>query len=669
MKQRQIYLRDVLTILFKRKFLIVTFAILVFAVVCVGNYVWPPTYESSARLRLTRGREVYQTDASVTRSMEGVAMVQMSAQDVNSEIDLITSNDVLGLVAKDMGLDKEFPMKPGVLRAVYRGAKKGVCEVLYLLQLKTRPTPVQAAVETLADAIKVEPVRDSFMLDVRCRLGDSGLAHDVLQHLLDTYTKYRVQIFSNDKNSPFFAEQIARVTASLGKAQDELQKFRNDNKIVSVDSERKLLLEQYANLKKLLVQMQDSESAAAAVAGETSELGLVDSLARQTDSAVVTEMQMRLVGLLSERNRVNKSLGPKHPSVIALNKEISEAQTRLQEAISTTRATAETKLVDLEARVSQLNDMMAQLDNLEREVKVQASSKEYYSQKLEESRVTDAMADAQISNIKIAATPSMPVDPIRPRKLFNLLFGLIAGIVGGLALAFFLEYLDHGINSPEDVECYLELPLLASFFGRGKLNAREIERLTTVMDVLNVDSPIKLLQVTSATGGENAQAIARALADVYAGHPESQALLVDFVGGPAKKVGGEKQGLTDVLLDYVTLDEVIFTEGNINVVGRGSQGEIPSHLWNSQRMQALITEMRGRYDHVVFYLGPVLQSTDALRLAHLLDGVLVIIRADSTRREVVQRAVEMLHDGKGRTIGAVLTERKQRIPSLIYRRI
>jgi len=83
---------------------------LVFAVVCLGNYVWPPTYESSARLRLTRGREVYQTDASVTKSMEGVAMVQMSAQDVNSEIDLIASKDVLEFGGEGNGPGQDFPV-------------------------------------------------------------------------------------------------------------------------------------------------------------------------------------------------------------------------------------------------------------------------------------------------------------------------------------------------------------------------------------------------------------------------------------------------------------------------------------------------------------------------------------------------------------------------------
>jgi len=95
MDQRQIFLRDILTVVFKRKALIVLFVIVVFGVVVVGNYAWPPTYESAAKVRLMRGREVSQTDPTVTRSSAGVTMVQMTPEDVNSEIELIYSDDVL----------------------------------------------------------------------------------------------------------------------------------------------------------------------------------------------------------------------------------------------------------------------------------------------------------------------------------------------------------------------------------------------------------------------------------------------------------------------------------------------------------------------------------------------------------------------------------------------
>ncbi|MCP4640152.1 MAG: hypothetical protein GY851_06960, partial [bacterium] len=65
MDQRQIFLRDVLTVLFKRKYLVAFFAVVVIGVVFVGNQMWPETYESTAKVRLIRGRTTSQTDPSV----------------------------------------------------------------------------------------------------------------------------------------------------------------------------------------------------------------------------------------------------------------------------------------------------------------------------------------------------------------------------------------------------------------------------------------------------------------------------------------------------------------------------------------------------------------------------------------------------------------------------
>jgi uncharacterized protein involved in exopolysaccharide biosynthesis/Mrp family chromosome partitioning ATPase len=673
MKQRQLFLRDILAILFKRKLLIISFVILVFAVTFVGNYVWPPTYESTAQLRLMRGREVYQTDPTVMKSTENIAMVQMTVEDVNSEIESITSKDVLERVAKDMGLDKKLPGRQGVFPLIYRMARRVTLEAEYALSLKARPTPLQAAVRTLRKAIEVEPLRDSYLIEVRCQLRDPSTAQDVLLHLLDVYLKHRLAIFSNTKNSPFFDQQVERVQRSLETAQANLEKFRQENKIVSLDAEKELLLQQYTDLKKLMVQMQESEAAAQNLGKASADSALIQTLSRQTGSPVVTEMQMRLLELLSERNRLSQSLGPKHPNIIAINKEVGEALTGLKEAIATTKATAQTKMGDLEQRLNQLNEVMARLDNLEREVKVQSSSLEYYSKKLEESRVTDAMTEAQISNVRVISSPAMPVDPVRPRKLFNLVFALIAGIVGGLALAFFLEFLDHGIKTPEDVECYLGVPVLASYFRsrKSQLDIKETERLCTVLEVVNAGSPVRMMQVASSAGGEGAHAVARSLAEAYANDAGTQTLFVDFVGtGEGRKpLAAGRPGLSDVLLEQAALDDVVTPEGDLFVLSRGSQGEIPIYVWNSPRMQALLEQLRKRFDYVIFHLGPVFHSPDTLRLARLVDGVLVVVRADSTRREVVTRAIDMITEAKGKVLGAVLTERKQQIPTAIYRRI
>jgi capsular polysaccharide biosynthesis protein len=55
-----------------------------------------------------------------------------------------------------------------------------------------------------------------------------------------------------------------------------------------------------------------------------------------------------------------------------------------------------------------------------------------------------------------------PIYPIRPRKILNVILGTIVGLMIGMGLSFFLEYLDRTIKTHEEVDRYLQLPVLAT---------------------------------------------------------------------------------------------------------------------------------------------------------------------------------------------------------------
>ncbi len=284
--------------------------------------------------------------------------------------------------------------------------------------------------------------------------------------------------------------------------------------------------------------------------------------------------------------------------------------------------------------------------------------------------MADQLAKAAISNVKIASQPALTTEPVRPKKLLNLALALVGGIILALALAFFLDYLDHGLKTPEDVGHYVGIPALASFFNRAgqPLDSGEAERLAVMVEAGLGAEGARCIEVTSSVAGEGADLVASALADAFSNDPEARTLLIDFSGkmDRAKNTG---QGITDVLLEQANFDEVFSTGYALTVVGRGSQAEYPAYLWGSERMRQLAGELRKRYRHIVFHVGPVLQSHDALQLAGYTDGIVVTIKSDATRREVVVRAKSVLKEVEDKIVGAVMTQRRQTIPSAVYRRI
>lgn len=654
MEQRQLFLRDVLTVLFKRKFLIAIFAIVVIAAVFVGNQVWPSTYESSAKIRILRGRETSQLQPTAVQTTGGMTLVQMGREDINSEIEVILSNDVLKTVVQESGL------------AGSTGLRRIILSIQQTLGLKGPGDAEQEAIEDLRERIEVTAIKDSFVLEIVVQSGSAQQAQDVCANIIDAYTAKHAEIFSTTESKNFFDTEITRVERELSNAQAALNAYRNQNNVISVEAEKELLLEQYREAKKLLVQLEQTEGVVSSTATEEGleDQTIIGALSSQTESPVVTELQLKLLELVLRRNNISRSLGPKHPEIVAVTEEIRSAHLRLVDAIETTKQVTEARVTEIENRITALNGTEAELELLEGKVAVLKDTLEYYSTKAEESLVAINMRSQQLSSISIISKPQVPADPVSPNKLLNLVIGILAGVIGGVGLAFFLEYLDHGLKTPEDIEYFLNVPCLASFFKDSKLtlNQNEVERLAAVLDSGASESKSKLIQVASAVPGEGSQRVARALAEGYAENPTGHVLLIDLAS--------ETQvGFADVVEGVAPIENAISEQGSVATLGGGKRNDCPVYLWSSDRMEEVIGALRGRYERIIFHTLPVLQSHDAINLARFADGAVIAIQADNTRREVVQRAVSGITNAAGRVIGTVLLDRKQVIPGVVYRRI
>ena len=114
------------------------------------------------------------------------------------------------------------------------------------------------------------------------------------------------------------------------------------------------------------------------------------------------------------------------------------------------------------AELMDLNNTEVKMVNLQRELGLLDVKYRKYSDNLEQVRIDQALETNKISNISVVQAATASLKPVRPRKALNLALGLFLGIFGGLGLAFFSEYLDHSLRTPQDVEEKLDLQVLAS---------------------------------------------------------------------------------------------------------------------------------------------------------------------------------------------------------------
>lgn len=275
------------------------------------------------------------------------------------------------------------------------------------------------------------------------------------------------------------------------------------------------------------------------------------------------------------------------------------------------------------------------------------------------------------TTLTVQEQPSEPTVPVSPKPMRNYALGLILGLVLGAAAALMSEVLDRSVRSVDEVEKITGLPSLASipveYKGETAIaalaprsqRAEAIRQLRTNVQFAGVDKPLRTLLVTSALPGEGKTTTAVNLAITSALAGQTVALVDADLRRPsiAGELGLEGAvGLTSLVIDEVGLEDAMQTwgeHGELAVLTSGPIPANPSELLGSQRMLEIIKDLQSRYELVIFDTPPVLPVTDATVLARLVDGVILVTKVGTTRRDRLKRATDSLRKLDVRVVGVV----------------
>ena len=136
--------------------------------------------------------------------------------------------------------------------------------------------------------------------------------------------------------------------------------------------------------------------------------------------------------------------------------------------------------------------------------------------------------------------------------------------------------------------------------------------------------------------------------------------------------GTEKlSGLTDAITQSQHVRDFArqLPGGHLWILTSGSQSSDPGAVLTSERFRSLLNELRAEFDFVVIDAPSVNLYADAILLGKLTDGVVLVVQANSTRRETARKAKESLESAKVKLLGAVLNKRTFPIPEALYRKI
>jgi len=285
--------------------------------------------------------------------------------------------------------------------------------------------------------------------------------------------------------------------------------------------------------------------------------------------------------------------------------------------------------------------------------------------------------EVQRSNIHVINSAEVPLRPYKPNVKLNLVLAGLVGIFGGIGLAFFLDYLDNSIRGPQDIEDYMNLPLLGTvcrmkpgkkhnpaLIGSNDIKSPAGEAFRTLRTNVTFcvpESQRKVIVVTSAVPGEGKTTIVCNLAAAFA-QLDRRVLLVD---GDMRRpmvhcvfgLGGtDQRGLSALLVEACKEEEAIMETDvpNLCVVPCGTVPPNQSELLSSARMGELLKGWRDEFDMVFLDSPPITSVADPIILAGLADGAIIVVRSGETPKGVAMSAVKHVAGLGIRPLGAIL---------------
>jgi capsular exopolysaccharide synthesis family protein len=385
----------------------------------------------------------------------------------------------------------------------------------------------------------------------------------------------------------------------------------------------------------------------------------VEDTSPQRAQAVANEVATQLI----RQSPVSSSGGTQQRQDF-INQQLSDLEVKIKE----TQAEITKKQTDLAGLFSARQIADAQTQITGQQTKLNSLQANY----------TALLANTQqgaLNRISVIEPATLPTQPVGPNKMATILLAAAIGLLLAVGAAYLLEYLDDTLKNPEEVQKTLGLTTLGTVpvtkFEKGSElvvmtrspspSGEAYRVLRTNLQFAAVDHPLTTLMVTSPGPSEGKSTTAANLAAALAQFGRRTILLdADLHRPRLHHVFGLRNntGVTTALIadDALHLGDLL-QETSVPLLQVLTSGPIPpnpAELLGSSRMRQLLADLLARADVVVLDSPPVMALSDAAILSTQVDGVLLVLDAANSRREVARRAVAALQRVHGRIIGVLL---------------
>jgi len=668
-------IHDYIRLLLKRRWAFLSVFFIIFATVALYSFIVTPIYKSSVQILMERhapklldqrettpgynysGEEFYQTQYKL---LESPAL----AKKVVDKLRLQTHPHYASIFSK-LPANTDEAMKQKAEEALIKAVQKKV---------------------------EVTPVRQSSLVNVSFSDQDPKFATLLANTLGQCYIEYSLdqRFAASQEESYWLKQKMGEARKKLEDSEAKLNQYKREHNIVASEDKESITGQKLEQLNRDLIAAQTHRMEAETRFNEVSQGKPIPQV---LNNPLIQTLKGQEAKLIAEQSELGKKYGEAHPRMIRLTNELAATRGKIG---------AETGQV-VQSIKNEYHMAQAQEENLRKALETQKQDTQDFSDRaiqykvllrdvetnralyeniLKNLKTTTTTENIPATNIRIVYPATIPTAPVSPQKARNLILGAVLGIFFGAALVLGLESLDTTLKTPDEVEEWLEIPNLAMIShievpvqagnadggppelvvhsGSQPLVSEAYLGLRTSILFSTPGQAPKTLLVTSTFPLEGKTLTAANLATAMA-KAEPQVLLVDAdLRRPTlhQLFQVEKEpGLTNFLVGDT--DELPLTETPVPGLFLVTCGHIPpnpSELLHSERMREFLARAQERFGRVVIDSPPLLSVTDAAILATLVEGTLLVVKAEAVPRKAAMEAKNDLLEVQAPILGAILND-------------
>ncbi len=693
--EAQVDLRDYWNVIVKRRWTVVAFLVVTITLVTIFTLRQTKIYEAKASVIIEPYAPQVLGDVREVYNL-GAGSYWSNKEYYETQYNIITSRAVAQKVVSALQIEgnREFL---GIDKLQPEDQKK------YLEDKEARGEKIDY-VEEVRKLIKVESVKDSRAAVLKTRHQSpkwaQRLANATVNAYIDHNRQTRQQVTMDAAG--WLGTQLNELKARMQESESALFEFKKSNDIISVSLQdrQNMTTQKLEELSQTLNRVQAErialESRRKQILDVRDKKLPLDSLEKVIDNNLIQDLKRKYLQVREDQAEVGEKYLPGHPRYVSLENRASmlreSIDREIDKVLGSMEAEYRTKLEterSLQKAVGQVKDEAQSINQKEidynRLKRVADNYAALHQLVLTRQKEATLASHQETNNVYKLDAAIEPLLPVYPRVRLNVLLAVVVGLLGGIGLAFFLEYLDNSIKSQEDVEKYLHVPFLGIIpsiklidpGAEGKQNtpmrdnyllshpkssvAECCRTVRTNILFMTPDNPARRLLVTSSQP-EEGKSTASINLSITMAQGGSRVLLVDTdLRRPRlHKTFGVKtgMGITTAILGEGSLEEVIHHSEipGLDLLPCGPVPPNPTELLHTDRFARIVEQLSEMYDRVIFDSPPVLVVADPLILSRLMDGVVVVIKSSHTARDLPRVAIRQLKDMQARILGVVLND-------------